>query len=219
MKILSIPDIHGDIDKLEQITELIGSVDLVLLVGDLTNFGRAEDAAAVVERVSRSNGNILAVPGNCDYPEVEWYLSERGLNLDGRHQVRNGMVFAGLGASLYSPSRGTPNEVSDEILAERLDAIAADLPNVRPLVLVSHQPPLKTVNDRVCEGLHVGSASVRRFIETRSPLICFTGHIHEGIGQDWIGVTPIINPGPFYQGRFAVADVGATVESIDIRRL
>jgi uncharacterized protein len=214
-----MPDIHGDIDKLERMAELMDAVDLVLLVGDLTNFGRAAEAAAVVERVARSNQNILAVPGNCDYPEVERYLSERGMNLDGRHRMIGGVVFAGLGASLYSPSRGTPNEVSDEVLAERLEQIAAALPIDRRLVLVSHQPPLQTVNDRVREGLHVGSASVRRFIETQRPLVCFTGHIHEGIGQDMIGDTAVVNPGPFYQGRFATARVGATVDAIELRRL
>jgi len=53
----------------------------------------------------------------------------------------------------------------------------------------------------------VGSKTVREFIKRTQPLICFTGHIHEGIGIDQVGRTKIVNPGPLSAGSYAYAEV------------
>ncbi len=67
--------------------------------------------------------------------------------------------------------------------------------------MVSHQPPYDTINDQVSPGVHVGSNSIRKFIEEHQPLVCFSGHIHEGTGIDHIGNTAIVNPGSGRQGK------------------
>jgi Icc-related predicted phosphoesterase len=41
--------------------------------------------------------------------------------------------------------------------------------------------------------------------------VCFTGHIHEGVGIDTIGRCQVINPGPLREGRYAWAMLGETV--------
>jgi Icc-related predicted phosphoesterase len=43
-----------------------------------------------------------------------------------------------------------------------------------------------------------GSTAVRRFIEKYQPLLGLHGHIHEGIGANYIGRTLCINPGSEY---------------------
>ena len=73
--------------------------------------------------------------------------------------------------------------------------------------MVSHQPPYDTINDQVSPGVHVGSKSIRKFIEERQPLICFTGHIHEGTGIDHIGNTAIVNPGPAGKGSYVLTEI------------
>ncbi|MBM2838905.1 MAG: metallophosphatase, partial [Deltaproteobacteria bacterium] len=37
---------------------------------------------------------------------------------------------------------------------------------------------------------------------------CITGHIHESKGEDAIGKTTIINPGPFFEGGYVVITAG-----------
>jgi Icc-related predicted phosphoesterase len=84
---------------------------------------------------------------------------------------------AGLGYSSPTPF-DTPGEYSEEELAERLNKFA----DLHPLVLICHCPPLNTALDRIKEGLHAGSRSVREFIEAHQPEYFFCGHIHEAEG-------------------------------------
>jgi len=219
MDILAIPDIHGDIQRLQRLAPELEAADIVLLVGDITNFGGKEEISEIVRAVQRYNFNILAVPGNCDFPPVAEHLEILGLNIESSHQVIDGIGFIGLGASLFSPSRSTPNEVSEQDLALNLERAVANIPEATPLVLVSHQPPKDTAADQVMEGLHVGSHSVRRFLEQYQPLVCFCGHIHEGAGIDAIGETQVVNPGPFFRGNYAVAHINGGLESLEIRNV
>jgi hypothetical protein len=95
-----------------------------------------------------------------------------------------------------------------------------EIPSDKPLILVSHQPPFGTLNDQVSPLRHVGSTSVRRFIEKHQPLICLTGHIHEGIAIDYIGKSVIVNPGPAAAGNYALVELsGSFLENIKLRNL
>ena len=219
MEILAIPDIHGEFNKLKKLAGQIEAADVVLLVGDITNFGREQYITVIIEFIRSLNSRVLAVTGNCDFPPVADYLDMQGMNIEAAHRVIDGVGFVGLGASLYSPSRATPNEVSDEVLAENLAKAVVDLPEDTPFVLVSHQPPYDTAADRIMTGQHVGSHSVRQFVERYQPLVCFSGHIHESAGIDAIDETQIINPGPFFRGNYATASVNGQLESLEIRKL
>ncbi len=76
------------------------------------------------------------------------------------------------------------------------------------------------LSDQVSPGVHVGSKVIRQFIERRQPLICFTGHIHEGIGIDHIGHTVVINAGPAGAGNYALAETeGIIIKNTAIRNL
>jgi hypothetical protein len=217
MIVVALSDIHDDIRRLADATHDLAAADLVLLAGDLTRFGHAADAARVVEAVREVNPNVLAVPGNCDYPDVAAYLADEGINLDARREARGGVAFVGLGGSIPCPVH-TPNEYSESQLARRLEEAAAGLEPEEAWVLLSHQPPRETAVDLAHGGRHVGSRSVRRFIEERRPLVCFTGHIHESRALDALGPTRIVNPGPFRAGgyAYAVLDEGG-VETIEVR--
>ncbi|MHC4593245.1 MAG: metallophosphoesterase, partial [Planctomycetota bacterium] len=197
MIIIAVADIHGRIERLSDLAETLAEADVVLLTGDLTHFGGRGDAARTVEAVRKHNPQVLAVAGNCDHPDVAAYLAGEGISLDCRHVIIDGVAFLGVGGSLPCPGR-TPNEFSDDELAAFLQEAAEGLPRDLPWVLVSHQPPSDTAVDRVHSGAHVGSQSVRRFIEDFQPLVCFTGHIHEAAGTDTIGRTKIINPGSLH---------------------
>ncbi len=219
MDILAIPDIHGDLNRLKRMSEQMEAADVVLLVGDITNFGGEQEIAEIIKLIQPHNFNILAVSGNCDFPPVIQYLEQLGINIESTHRVIDGIGFVGLGASLYSPSRSTPNEVSEDELTQNLSRAMEEMPEDTPFVLVSHQPPRDTAADRIMAGLHVGSHSVRRFLERYQPLVCFSGHIHEGSGIDAIGETQVVNPGPFFRGNYATARINGELESLEIKAL
>lgn len=217
MKIISIPDLHGSAKGIQEMAEELSNADVVLLAGDITNFGDEKDAAKIVDEVRQYARTIFAVPGNCDYTGVNQYLNEQGIGLHGKGAVHNGVAFIGVGGSLPAPG-GTPMEYSEAELQNFLEHAIADVPGDLPLILISHQPPLSTKIDQVSPGRHVGSSAVREFIRKRQPLICFSGHIHEAVGVDSIGQTKLINPGPLMNGGYAFAGVGVCVDQLAIRR-
>ncbi len=215
MIIVALADMHGNTHHLEKIAHDLRAADVTLLVGDLATF-RHDAAVEVVEAVRAYNERLLAVPGNCDAPSLGDYLTQEGINLDGRTAVIDDVAFVGLGGSLPCPI-ATPNEYSEEELEATLQRALDDLPSDMPHVLVSHQPPFDTTTDLANAGEHVGSRAVRSAIARLQPLVCFTGHIHEGRGTDSIGNTRIVNPGPFWQGTYAYAEIDDGVELLEIR--
>ncbi len=217
MKLVALTDIHGKIDGIEQIAETLKAADLILLTGDITNFGwRSRHAARVVEAIKNFNARILAVPGNCDTEVVARYLDTTGINLHGTVQSSGGIDFLGVGGSIPCPGR-TPNEYSEDELEQNLHLAARELRDKKDFIMVSHQPPFGTIVDQIGNGKNVGSHAVRRFIEKYQPAVCFTGHIHEGVGRDKIGETQVINPGPFSGGGYTYAEIDEKVKILEIR--
>ncbi|HVY55180.1 MAG TPA: metallophosphoesterase family protein [Thermodesulfobacteriota bacterium] len=216
MKIINIVDIHGNIKPIDSIGDALASADLVIIAGDLTNFGGEKEAREVLDAVGKYNKNVLAVTGNCDTKEVDEYLDGENINIHGRTVEIDGISITGAGGSLPCPSP-TPNVYTEE---EYEDIFEGSLRGTdgRPKVLVSHQPPLDTLNDKISNGAHVGSKTVREFIERYQPLVCFTGHIHEAPGIDTIGGTRIVNPGPLGTRSYAFLDVTDGINELEIRK-
>ncbi|RKX70657.1 hypothetical protein DRP53_04180 [candidate division WOR-3 bacterium] len=195
MRILALADLHGRKIKLEG-----RSVDLVVIAGDITQFGGYHEAKRVLAPITASGLRLLAVPGNCDYPGVATYLSEIGANCEERLMVIDGFGFLGLGGSNPTPCN-TPNEFPEAELKQRLNRFLAE----KISVLISHAPPYNTTVDLTHSRTHAGSRSVRDFIEEVEPELVICGHIHEAKGEDRIGKTRIINPGP---GEGIVVEIG-----------
>jgi uncharacterized protein len=217
MIIIGLADVHGSLPPLNHLTHILKQADVVLLVGDLTNFGRETEAESVVLPIVERSGTVFAVPGNCDYSGVDAYLNKQKINLHGRGKVINGIGFVGLGGSLVTPF-GTPNEYTEEEISFTLKKALSDIPDKTPLILVSHQPPVQTSCDKISSGAHVGSYSVRKFIEIHQPVVCFTGHIHESTGIDIIEKTQIINPGQLGRGGYSYAEIKDGDVFVEIRR-
>jgi hypothetical protein len=170
----------------------------------------------VLEAVGKYNGNILAVTGNCDTKEVDEYLTSLKINLHGKSVSVDGVSFTGAGGSLPCPSP-TPNVYKEEEYEALFERTKAEV-DAGPDILVSHQPPYGTLNDRLNNGTHVGSRAVREYIERRKPRVCFTGHIHEAPGIDSLGVTNIVNPGPLGTRSYAFLDITDGINELEIRK-
>ncbi|MGW8192982.1 MAG: metallophosphoesterase family protein [Desulforhopalus sp.] len=220
MKIIAFGDIHMTAGEAEKIPG-IANADLVLLTGDLTNFGGKPEVKAVLDRILRVNPHVLAQFGNLDHPEINDYLEQLGLNLHGQARLFNKEVcLIGMGGSNYTPFH-TPSEFSEKELhaigqkafqqGQDFTELGQHLHNKRiPRIFVSHVPPHNTLVDRLRNGRHVGSRAVRSLIEQYQPELCITGHIHEARGQDAIGTTRIYNPGMLKQEGWLTIDVKHT---------
>jgi Icc-related predicted phosphoesterase len=210
MHIIAFGDIHMATDRCRDIPG-IHEADLILLTGDLTNFGSRKETKKVLDEVMSHNPNVLAQFGNLDHPEINDYLEQLDINLHGQSRLVQGkLCIVGVGGSNPTPFR-TPSEFSeDELTAiagkayrQGLEYIALAEPvfgNRIPILLVSHVPPANTLIDRLRHGRHVGSMAIRRLIEEYQPDLCISGHIHEAKGTDTIGRTTVMNPGMFRDG-------------------
>ncbi len=217
MKVIGLTDVHGRADFLVEISDELKEADLVLVSGDITHFGRREDAYSVVQEIKNLNTRVFAVPGNCDYPEASLYLEEAGLNLHRRCVPFEEHILAGIGGSLPCPGK-TPNEHSEEEFNRYLEQLKKEIHPLPPLIFVSHQPPVGTICDFASSGFHVGSQSIRDFILEVQPLVCFTGHIHEGVGIDFITNTAVVNPGPLHFKGYTILDIEDKIKSLKLIR-
>jgi len=199
-------DVHGDVSHLGDFAEDLAAADVVVVAGDVTQFGRTEAARRVMEAVRERARRVLAVGGNCDHPDVEEYLEGEGLSLHGMSRVVEDITFLGAGMSLPCPG-ATPNETTEQGLAHCLELASRGVAPEARVVVVSHEPPRDTVADLASSGRHVGSRSVREFLERTRPLACFTGHIHESRGVGLLGPTTVVNPGPQARGFYALARI------------
>jgi len=209
MKIIAFGDIHMATAKAREIPG-IKEADLILLTGDLTNYGGAEETKRVLNDIMTINPNVLAQFGNLDNFSVNDYLEDLGINLHGQaHLYKRQIVIIGAGGSNRTPFH-TPSEFSENTLTNIVTTAHRQALNFMqlaeplhtkkiPLVLISHSPPYNTATDKLYNGRHVGSRAIRRFIEQHQPDLCITGHIHESKGFDTIKNTPIYNPGMLRQ--------------------
>jgi Icc-related predicted phosphoesterase len=204
MIIITLTDIHAHSGAISALGKQLRSADLVLLCGDITHFGHKKEMAAIISLIRSFNPSVFAVSGNCDYPDAEEFLTEERISLNGLTREFQGYSLYGMSGSLPCPGK-TPHEYSEE----EYEVFLRDLTfsGGLPQIMVSHQPPYNTLNDQVSPGVHVGSKSIRKFIEEQQPLVCYTGHIHEGMGIDHIGNTAIVNPGPAGRGRYVLTEI------------
>jgi len=204
MNILIISDIHGAVDKVKLLREEAEAADLVIAAGDITHFGSVGDAAAVLDRLREYNPQVKAIAGNCDDPEIEAYLEEEELLLDQEGCRIEGLTFLGLSGALSGPV-STPYEITEETIAARLASIPPAGENCT--ILISHQPPQRTIADRAMKVKHVGSRSVREWIEKNRPTLVVCGHIHESFGSQQLGPSMVLNPGALKDGRYATVEI------------
>jgi len=217
IRLIVLPDLHDKGDMLKQIARPLMDADAVILAGDMTN-GSMVHLLRVFAVLEELNEHIYAVPGNLDTDGVLAHLSREGLNLHRTHQMLDGFALCGVGGALPFAGKFVFNEAQfAQMLNDCIDRVKADVPKI----LVCHQPPYNTLVDQLPDGTHVGSRSVRDFIEQTQPLICFSGHIHEAQGIDQLGETLLINPGPLWQSRayaYVELDEGR-VQTLEIRRI
>ncbi len=197
MKIVAIADIHGNDNVIYLIQELQGMIDFdaVVIAGDITDFGPAEFARELINALP---GKVLAIPGNCDPPEViDEIEKSHGINIHMKTALVNGYRFVGLGGVNSGFSMGI--KFTDDFAMNLLG-------NCRNCIFVTHQPPYGFL-DEVMGGKHIGSMGIRKAIDLGEPPLVISGHVHEGRGYIKYKKTVMVNPGPAKEGYAAVIDM------------
>lgn len=203
MKILALADLHGKFFRLEGIIKKCDPVDAVVIAGDLTQGGPPVSAVRTIAILKELSPTVLYVPGNWDTPDVVEGLSKYtdAVNLDVTQKIVQGTKFMGVG---YSNPTGnnTPGELPEEALATKLEAQLSGTPPVSKSVLVTHAPPLDTL-DMTPKGA-MGSQALRAALDRVDVIIC--GHIHGARGKIKDGAW-LINPGYAAEGQAAIVDL------------
>jgi len=214
MKVLAIADFHGSLEASKRAALKIKNIgaDVVVVCGDITHFGSFKDAEKVLSPLTALKLPVLYVSGNCDPLSLIEKDIDGAQCIHGKCQTVGNLSFIGAGSVPIDRVHPSPWEISDgEIFAALTQGMKQSKSSCL-VIVVAHSPPVNTKLDIAHFGGHVGSPSLRRFIEEKQPSVVFCGHIHEARGIDYIGQTVIVNTGPARHGQCAVAVSNGKVE-------
>ncbi|MBU0952808.1 MAG: metallophosphoesterase [Nanoarchaeota archaeon] len=210
MKILVLADIHGAYQKIDKVLERENKFDLIISPGDITDmytgpeeFSQLDIADIVIQKLLIPQKPVFCIPGNHDPFDVVNIFEEYGVNIHNKIRTFNGITYLGFGGA-QTPFK-TLYEPTEEEIGDSLTQLASHLTN--PAVIIVHNPPHNTINDKTIQGQHVGSPTIRDFIEKHQPLLCLCAHIYEGRGDDKIGKTVTFYPGPLLEGYYGIVEI------------
>jgi Icc-related predicted phosphoesterase len=185
--------------------------ELIVVCGDITHFGHVKQAKSLFTPFIDLNLPLLYVPGNCDLSSFFEEKIDNAQNVHASCTKIKDYAFIGVGGAPSSYLK-TPLEFPENWIMNSLNRGFTMCPSEKKLIVVSHTPPFNTKVDLAYMKRHIGSRSIRRFVEEKKPLAVFCGHVHETPGIDWIGETLVTNPGPAKNGNYALAEINGTVE-------
>jgi Icc-related predicted phosphoesterase len=201
VRIAAVGDIHCTRDSRGVLAELFAAAarhaDMLLLAGDLTDFGLPEEARVLAGELAGAPIPIVAVLGNHDFEsgkqqEVSGILAKAGVKmLDGDAVEIKGIGFAGtkgfaggFGAHALG-SWGEPaikqfvQAALDEAL--KLETALARIRTEQRVVLMHYSPVSSTVVGEPEEIYpFLGSSRLEEPIERFEPSLVIHGHAHHG---------------------------------------
>ena len=215
MRIAAVADLHcGRADR-DRIRERLGRVgqeaDILLLGGDLTNYGLPEELDVLISQLLRLRLPVVSVFGNHDYESgqierLRELLQDVGIKiLDGEPYERDGVGFAGVKGFCGGFGRGELTSFGEpEIKAFvhaaleeslRLERALSQLRAPRRVVLIHYAPILATVLGEPPEIYpFLGSSRLSDVCDRFGATAIFHGHAHHGALQGMTrGGIPVYN--------------------------
>jgi Icc-related predicted phosphoesterase len=220
MTVAAIGDLHVTEDSVAPYRELFAEIsreaDVLLLCGDLTNFGKTSEAEILAEDIQSCTIPVLGVLGNHDYecgqPEnVAKILHEAGMTILDEQAVEiDGVGFAGVKGFMGGFGRGElapfgepiAKAFVDEALneARKLENGLRTLRTERSVAVLHYSPVVETLEGEPLEIFqYLGSArladAIDRFDHVKAVV---HGHAHHGKyeGRTMRGV-PVYNVAQF----------------------
>jgi uncharacterized protein len=213
MKLVAFADVHDRFHAVTRILQQIDPVDVILIAGDITTNGTPDDVQRAIAAWQPFAPTLLAVAGNMDSPAIDQKLEQLGVSINASCREIGQIAF--LGCSAAPISIGTPYEIPEAEITERLERGFAQIQQARQCVVVPHAPPRGTV-DRTQSGRSAGSQAIREFIDRTQPALVVCGHIHEARGQLREGSTLVVNCGPAYQGHYVLINMDDQTCQVDL---
>jgi Icc-related predicted phosphoesterase len=200
----------AEFEELSEKPELVDRLFKKLMVERLESWMKLAD-----ERLTGTDKRCYISPGNDDVMEIDEALDSgtrvinpegKVVEIDGQHEMIT------LGYTNRTPWNSS-REVDEDILLEKISAMADRVKDMKTAIFNLHVPPIDTPIDQapkldknlkpmVSGGdlvmASAGSSAVRESIERYQPLVGIHGHIHESRGTVKIGRTMCFNPGSEY---------------------
>jgi Icc-related predicted phosphoesterase len=190
---------HGHVrEMLEQVSS---AADILLLCGDLTDYGTAEEAQVLAEDIRKyARLPILAVLGNHDFESeqtaaVRSTVEEAGVRvLDGESEELEGVGFAGVCGFGGGFGQWMLNAWGEKVIklfvheamdqAMRLEQALARLQSERRVVLLHYAPIRETVEGEPEQVFpFLGSTRLEGPLNRFKVDVAFHGHAHHGAPQ------------------------------------
>jgi Icc-related predicted phosphoesterase len=220
VKIAAIGDLHVTEDSnapyRRLFAEMSAEADVILLCGDLTNFGKTKEAEILAEDIRLCTVPVLGVLGNHDYEcgqpeEVCRILRDGGMIvLDEQAHEIDGVGFAGVKGFLGGFGRGElapfgepmikafVNETNNE--ARKLENALRSLRTEKIVAVLHYSPVVETLEGEPIEIFqYLGSARLADALDRFDNIAAvFHGHAHHGSyeGKTMRG-TPVYNVAQF----------------------
>ena len=192
MKILAAADIHGAQYRLNILLDNIEkfSPDLVIICGDITQFGPGEVAKNFLNQIPIET---LAVTGNIDTPDVFQAINDsNATNIEMKKVAIDDISFVGINGV---------NEIhTNHFFDENNDILDGKS------VMVTHVPPFNT-QDKVFMGKHAGSIELKKVVDRFRPMLVLSGHIHEDPGFMKKNETVFVNCSMGKRGEGALIEI------------
>jgi Icc-related predicted phosphoesterase len=219
MKILVVSDLHYSLKQYDWLTTNLGSIDLVVIAGDLMELASPVDPetqASVVEQYFRricSHVPLVVCSGNHDLIEEydgtrspEWLeeILVPGLTADRGCYATDEVRILSLP---WWESEEERDRIGDWLATQH------DENDDRPVIWVNHAPPL---GSKVSWNgkRDLGDKTLLNWIEKYSPTLVLSGHVHnapyyapEGSWIDRVGSTIVVNGGRMIGERPATVEI------------
>ncbi|MBY0524401.1 MAG: metallophosphoesterase [Gemmataceae bacterium] len=201
VRLAAMADIHLDKASSGSLQSVVAKVadeaDVLLLCGDLTNYGLPEEAQQFVRELTGVKVPVVAVLGNHDFEshkqeEVRQILTDGGMTLlDGEACEIHGIGFAGVKGfgggfdqRMLTPwgepiMKGFVREAIDETL--KLESALAKLRTPQRIALLHYAPIRATVENEPLEIFpFLGSSRLAEPVDRYGVTAVFHGHAHHG---------------------------------------
>ena len=215
VRIAAVADIHCSTNSQGAFRELFASVndsaDVLLLPGDLTDYGLLEEARILAHELSYLKVPVLAVLGNHDHEsgmqdEVRDILRDAGVvMLDGEAHEVDGIGFAGTKGFAGGFDRGALSPWGEATIksfvqeavneALKLETALASLSTEHIVVLLHYAPVKATVEGEPPELFaFLGSSRLEEPLARYPVTAIFHGHAHKGTFEGMTrNGTPVYN--------------------------
>ncbi|HXZ79894.1 MAG TPA: metallophosphoesterase [Terriglobales bacterium] len=201
MRIAATADLHFTPERAIPLREELGRVrdeaDILVLAGDLTNFGQPQEMEGLLNVLVRVRIPIVAVLGNHDYEsgkegELRAMLASASIKvLDGTGYERDGVGFAGTKGFVGGFGRGALTSFGEPEIkafvraaieeAVKLERALSQLRTPKRVVVLHYSPIVSTVVGEAQEIFpYLGTSRLAEVVDRQGADLVVHGHAHHG---------------------------------------